>query len=133
MNKGGEMYGKIVMGLAFLAAGGTIIGGCKKESSEKPAAPEQVTASAPAPPAEAKTGEELFKQHCMVCHPDGGNIINPQKTLHRRSREENGIKTAEDIIKNMRNPGPGMTPFDEKAIPDSDAKAIAEYLLKTFN
>ena len=126
------MYGKIVMGLAFLAVSGTIVGGCKKESAEKPAAPEQVTAPTTAPAAEAKTGEALFNHHCTVCHPDGGNTINPQKTLHERNREENGIITAEDIIRNMRNPGPGMLVFDEKTISDTDAKAIAEYVLKTF-
>jgi len=127
------MNGKIVMGLAVLAIGGTILGGCKKESAEKPAAPAQAPAPTIAPSAEAKTGEALFKQYCTVCHLDGGNAINPEKTLHRRNREENGIKTAEDIIRNMRNPGPGMTKFDEETIPDADAKAIAEYVLNTFN
>jgi cytochrome c6 len=28
----------------------------------------------------AISGEAGFKQHCAICHPDGGNIINPQKT-----------------------------------------------------
>jgi cytochrome c6 len=78
------------------------------------------------------TGETLFKQHCAVCHVDGGNLITPQKTLHKKDRDKNNIKTAEDIIKNMRNPGPGMTQFSEKTIPEKDAKAIAEYILKTF-
>jgi cytochrome c6 len=32
----------------------------------------------------------------------------------------------------MRKPGPGMTPFDEKVIPDKTAEAIAEYIAKTF-
>jgi cytochrome c6 len=32
----------------------------------------------------------------------------------------------------MRKPGPGMTPFDEKTIPDRTARAIAEYILETF-
>jgi cytochrome c6 len=32
----------------------------------------------------------------------------------------------------MRNPGPGMTKFDKKEISDKEAKAIAEYVLKTF-
>ena len=32
----------------------------------------------------------------------------------------------------MRNPGEGMTKFDAKTISDKDAKAIAEYVLKTF-
>ncbi len=78
-------------------------------------------------------GEALFKQNCSPCHPDGGNVINPQKTLHKKDREANGVKTAEDIIGKMRNPGPGMTKFDEKTLPDADARAIAEYELRTFN
>lgn len=78
------------------------------------------------------TGEALFKQHCAVCHVDGGNLITPQKTLHKKDREKNNIKTAQDIIKNMRKPGPGMTQFSEKTIPEKDAKAIAEYIIKTF-
>ena len=80
-----------------------------------------------------KSGEELFKTHCAVCHPDGGNIVNPQKTLHKKDREQNNVKGAEDIMKKMRTPGPGMTTFDKVTIPDEDAKEIAEYILKTFN
>ena len=81
---------------------------------------------------QGKKGEALFKQHCSPCHPDGGNVINPQKTLHKKDREANGVKTASDIINKMRNPGPGMTKFDKKTLPDADAKAIAEYELNTF-
>lgn len=77
--------------------------------------------------------EALFKQYCSPCHPDGGNIFNPQKSLRRKDHEANGIKTVEDIIGKMRNSGPGMTKFDEQTIPDADARAIAEYALKTFN
>jgi cytochrome c6 len=32
----------------------------------------------------------------------------------------------------MRNPGPGMTKFDKKTISDKEARAIADYILKTF-
>ncbi len=79
-----------------------------------------------------KTGEALFKQNCSPCHADGGNIVNPQKTLHKKDREANGVKTASDIMGKMRNPGPGMTKFDENTISDKDAKEIANYILKTF-
>ncbi len=79
-----------------------------------------------------QTGEALFKQNCAVCHVNGGNIVNPKKPLHKKEREDNGVKTAADIVKRMRNPGPGMTKFDEKAISNKDAKKIAEYILKTF-
>jgi cytochrome c6 len=85
--------------------------------------------------AEAKkgtSGEELFKQHCAMCHPDGGNIVNAQKTLHAKSLKANNIAKPEDIVKVMRKPGPGMTTFDAKTIPDKDAMEIARYILKTF-
>jgi cytochrome c6 len=78
------------------------------------------------------TGEELFLQNCAVCHRGGGNIINPEKTLHKEDRDEFGIKTPEDIIKLMRNPGPGMRTFDIHTVPDKEAKRIAEYIFKTF-
>jgi len=86
-------------------------------------------------------GKVLFKNNCSPCHPDGGNIINPQKTLHKKDLDANKITTAEDIVKKMRNPGPspthpqdwaGMKMFDEKAISDQDANRIADYILKTF-
>lgn len=78
------------------------------------------------------SGEAEFKEHCAACHAGGGNIINPQKTLSKKDLEANGVKTEQDIIKKMRNPGPGMTAFDEKTIPDKEAKKIAQYIVKTF-
>lgn len=82
--------------------------------------------------ADGKTGETLFKQHCASCHPDGGNIIDPKKTLSKKNREANGIKSKDDIVKFMRKPGPGMTAFDEKILSEKAAKEIAEYILKKF-
>ncbi len=81
----------------------------------------------------AKSGEALFKQHCAVCHPDGGNNVRGQKTLHKKDREANGVNTAADIIGKMRNPGPDMTKFDETTLSNKDAQAIAEFILRTFN
>ena len=80
----------------------------------------------------AANGEELFNQRCSACHANGGNIINPQKTLFKANREANRVTTAEAIIDKMRNPGPGMSKFDTNFLPDTDAKVIAEYILKTF-
>ena len=77
-------------------------------------------------------GEDAFAKNCAVCHAEGGNIITPTKTLRRSDLAKNGIKTSAQIVANMRNPGPAMTKFDEKTIPDKTAKAIAEYILKTF-
>ena len=87
--------------------------------------------------ADTKKGEKIdakheFEEHCASCHPKGGNIVNAKKTLDKKSLTASGIKTDKDIIAKMRNPGPGMTKFDEKVISNPEAKAIAGYILKTF-
>lgn len=92
-----------------------------------------VAAIAFAEKASKDKGEAEFKEHCALCHPGGGNIVNPKKTLHKKDREANNIRKEADIVRIMRKPGPGMTIFDEKTISDSEAKAIAKYIIKTFN
>lgn len=77
-------------------------------------------------------GGAEFKKHCAACHPDGGNIINPKKTLKKADLAKSGIKDWKGIMKAMRSPGPGMTKFDAKTIPDKEAKAIGDYVLKTY-
>jgi cytochrome c6 len=135
------VYRRFMVGLAILTLGAGVLGGCKKEAPEKEvtpqAAPEASPEQASTPGNEAqtdvaKTGEELFKQYCIACHAEGGNTINPEKTLHKKSLEASGVATVDAIIGKMRKPGPGMPKFDEKTISDKDAKAIAEYVLKTF-
>jgi cytochrome c6 len=106
---------KIVFALGIVAAAGFIASGAFADQ-----------------PMSKNNGEAEFKEHCAVCHANGGNIINPKKTLSKKDREANNIKSASDIIKNMRNPGPGMTKFDEKTVSNAEAKAIADYILKTF-
>lgn len=76
--------------------------------------------------------KQEFEEHCASCHPKGGNIVNAKKTLDKKSLTANGIKTEKDIVAKMRNPGPGMTKFDAKAVSDKEATAIAKYILKTF-
>ncbi len=78
------------------------------------------------------SGEEIFKAKCAACHPDGGNIIKKEKTLHKKDLEANKLKNAKDLAKYLRAPGPGMPKYDEKSLPDKDAKEVAEYILKTF-
>ncbi len=107
------MNRSMLTGLVIFASGAVFLGGCKQGAA---------TAG----------GEALFTQYCAVCHPNGGNNINPKKTLFRKDLEANGVKTAADIVMKMRSPGPGMPKFGRTAIPDKDATAIAEYILATF-
>ena len=89
-------------------------------------------AASAASAAAASPGEQAFAKNCAVCHPKGGNIINPAMGLSKKALTDNGIRDAAGIVEVMRKPGPGMTQFDEKTIPDATAKAIAEYILETF-
>ena len=83
--------------------------------------------------AEENDGEELFKKHCALCHPNGNNIIRPNKTLSKKDLEQYGIKTPEAIVELMRNPGSGMLKFTKETLSDEDAKKIAEYVLEEFD
>jgi cytochrome c6 len=78
------------------------------------------------------SGGELFLRHCSGCHPEGGNSKYPQKSLDRFTLAANGIRTPDDIVATMRNPGQGMTRFDRQTIDDADARKIADYILETF-
>ncbi len=82
--------------------------------------------------AAAPNGKALFRKNCAACHVNGGNVVNPKFTLSRKDRYAHGVKTVGDIVKKMRNPGPGMTKFTKKMVSDKDAMAIAKYIMKTF-
>jgi len=132
------MQRRIIVTLALLAFSVSCVTGCKKEEKAEapPSAPATTApATAPAAPAPSETGltgEQLFKQHCAVCHPNGGNTVNPKKPLGAKELAEHGITKEEDIVKLMRTPGAGMTKFDEATVSDSDAKKIASYVLTSF-
>ncbi len=77
-------------------------------------------------------GRALFEKNCASCHKGGGNVVNPQKTLSSSDRAANGITTADDVIKVMRNPGPGMPTFGPDVLSDDEARAVAEFVLRHF-
>jgi cytochrome c6 len=77
-------------------------------------------------------GGGLFALYCAGCHPDGRNLLYPQKTLHRIDLAANGITTPAGIVAKMRSPGRGMRQFDKTALSDNDARAIAQYVLVNF-
>ncbi|AJE03886.1 c-type cytochrome [Geobacter pickeringii] len=78
------------------------------------------------------TGAALFATHCAGCHPDGGNTVNPKKTLRPADRQANGIRTADDVAAFIRNPGQGMPAFPPGVIPPGDARRIGAYVIAAF-
>jgi cytochrome c6 len=79
-----------------------------------------------------QTGEALFRRFCSNCHPDGGNVSDPDKALHGYSQRKNHITQPEDIVRIMRNPKSRMMRFDDKTISDRDAHVLAEYIFTTY-
>ncbi|MBJ6801912.1 c-type cytochrome [Geomonas sp. Red259] len=135
------MHRRLVVTMAILALITGGVTGCKKKSEEQAQPPQSAVTTAksapataqPAPSATGLTGEQLFKQHCAVCHPNGGNTITPAKTLSAKAMADRSkITKPEDIVKIMRNPGPGMNKFDEGMISNDDAQKIGQYILATF-
>ena len=106
---------KKALTVSALAVTLILLGACQTEKMEK-----------------QKSGEALFNEYCAICHPNGGNIVSPEHPLHKEHLKTTKITTPEDIVHVMRNPGPGMTKFDEQTIPDRDALKIGEYILNTF-
>ena len=77
-------------------------------------------------------GKTLFEAYCASCHKNGGNVVNSQKTLYRQDREANGIKSPDDIINVMRNPGSGMPKYGKDTLDDDKAAAVAQYVFSSF-
>jgi cytochrome c6 len=115
--------------LLFAVSAG-ILTGCSRNDP-------QMTAAAPAgsavvSPPSGRNGEALFKQYCAACHPDGGNVSDPERTLRGSVLKRNHITTPDDLVRVMRTPRSRMIRFDVTTLSDGDALAIAEYVLKTF-
>lgn len=126
---------KNMTGACFIAAAATcFLGGCSKEAPPKTETPRTapMRQAVTDPQGQLQSGEALFRQFCHNCHPDGGNVSDPERTLHGSALRKNHITTPEDIVRIMRNPRSRMIRFDAETIPDKDARTIAEYVLTTF-
>ncbi len=115
--------------ISLLVSIGLLAGCSRDEPGKVTAAPAVSASNSSAPP---RSGEALFKQYCNVCHPDGGNVSDPARTLYGSVLRSKQITTPEDIIRIMRNPLSRMIRFDRSTLSDRDARAIAEYILATF-
>jgi cytochrome c6 len=79
----------------------------------------------------AGRGENLFREKCAVCHPDGNNSIN-DKTLKQKDLVKANLNSSDAFIKYLRTNNSPMPKFDKKELPDLDARELTGYILKTF-
>lgn len=74
-----------------------------------------------------KTGQEEFQTNCSVCHPNGGNVINPKKPMKGSEKLAN-FKT---FLAWIRKPVQTMTSFPTSQISDKQARELYDYILRT--
>jgi cytochrome c6 len=78
------------------------------------------------------SGESLFNRYCVSCHPGGGNIMTPQRTLFRIDRDSRGLRKPADIVRFIRHPSGRMPKFDRGQLSDKEAEMIGQYIISTF-
>lgn len=73
-----------------------------------------------------KTGREEYQTSCSPCHPDGGNVIKPEKPL-RGSKKLANFKT---FLSWIRKPVQNMTAFSPAEISDKQAQELYDFILR---
>lgn len=77
-----------------------------------------------------KQGEEVFRQLCASCHPNGGNVLKANLPLRTAPQ----LKTAESFIGYLRSPEARdgsktlMPPFGEEKLPKAQAETLYLYV-----
>ena len=76
--------------------------------------------------AQGSSGNVLFNEQCAVCHPNGGNTVNPNKPL----KGSPAMQKFDVFLTWIRKPDQPMPPFPSSKISDQKAKELYDYLLK---
>ena len=74
--------------------------------------------------AQAPSGEVLFKEQCALCHPNGGNVVNPKHQL----KSGHHMKTFKDFLSWIRKPESPMPPFPPAKISEAQAKELYAFI-----
>ena len=79
---------------------------------------------------EGPQGESIFFNNCVRCHPQGGNIIEPNLPM-KGSKKLKDFSTFLNFIRNPKMPdgSRGVMPaFTQSNIPDQEAKELYQYI-----
>ena len=70
-------------------------------------------------------GREEFQINCLPCHPNGNNVIRPDKPM-KTSKKLTDFKL---FLSWIRNPIEPMTPFPPSRISDKQAGDLYNYIV----
>jgi hypothetical protein len=69
-------------------------------------------------------GADIFNTYCRVCHPNSGNIINPDKPVKGSQK----LRDFDTFLAYIRNPASPMPSFSQETISDKQAEALYKYI-----
>ena len=78
---------------------------------------------------DAAAGAKLFSSNCGMCHANGGNIANAEKTLKKDSLEKSKMLSAAAIVAQVTKGSGGMPGFDKK-LTAAEIENVAAYVLE---
>jgi len=74
------------------------------------------------------SANDIFDQYCASCHSNGGNIMNPEKTLSQEHLTKNGIDNVGSISA-LVTTGKAPMPAFGKQLSDEEVAEVANYVL----
>ena len=75
---------------------------------------------------------EVFDKNCASCHKDGGNIMNPDKTLSKESLEANGANSV-DAVKTLVSDGKAPMPAFKGKLDDAQIDEVSAFVIEKAN
>jgi len=75
---------------------------------------------------------EVFDQNCAACHKDGGNIMNPNKTLSKESLEQSGMNSV-DAVKQRVSEGKAPMPAFKGTLTDAQIDEVSAFVIEKAN
>jgi cytochrome c6 len=78
------------------------------------------------------SANEVFNKYCSSCHNNGGNIMNPKKTLSKEDLAANSVNNIGSItalVTSGKSPMPGFG----KQLSDKEIAGVAKYVLDQAN
>ncbi len=71
---------------------------------------------------------DTFNKYCSSCHSNGGNLMNPKKTLSKKDLANNGVDNIGSISTLVTNGKPPMPAFG-KSLSNEEIANVAKYVM----
>ena len=75
-----------------------------------------------------KAGEKIYASNCSVCHPHGGNVIDPHKPIMHSPK----IEGLDPFLSWIRHPTAPMPAFQASKISDADVGELYAYIMNVL-